>query len=97
VPRQQLIQVDLLDKLPLGTPNLEVPAGGMTVPHIRWAVERWSCLCHAAAVSTCVTRPCWPAAVLPRRILRTGEPIHVDLFHLGLFLLLTMVRESCFF
>lgn len=35
VPRQQLIQVDLLDKLPLGTADLQVPAEGMTVPHIR--------------------------------------------------------------
>ncbi|WIA32613.1 hypothetical protein OEZ86_003416 [Tetradesmus obliquus] len=35
VPRQQLIQVDLLDKLPMGSPDLTVPAGGLTVPHIR--------------------------------------------------------------
>jgi hypothetical protein len=35
VPRQQLIQVDLLDKLPMGTADLQVPAGGLTVPHIR--------------------------------------------------------------
>lgn len=37
VPRQRLIQVDLLDKLPLGTDDLHVPAEGMTVPHIRCA------------------------------------------------------------
>jgi hypothetical protein len=37
VPRQRLIQVDLLDKLPLGTADLQVPAEGMTVPHIRCA------------------------------------------------------------
>ena len=35
VPRQRLIQVDLLDKLPLGVVDLQVPAEGMTVPHIR--------------------------------------------------------------
>eukprot|EP00879_Flechtneria_rotunda_P018686 GHRR01019609.1.p1 GENE.GHRR01019609.1~~GHRR01019609.1.p1 ORF type:complete len:296 (+),score=72.59 GHRR01019609.1:508-1395(+) len=55
VPRQQLIQVDLLDKLPLGTSNLSVPAEGLIVPHIR-----------------------------------TGEPLQIDLYRLGQFLILTM-------
>lgn len=45
MPRQRLIQVDLLDKQPLGTNSLQVPPGGMTVPHIRcaWrlAVRTW--------------------------------------------------------
>ncbi|KAF8071345.1 Eef1akmt4 [Scenedesmus sp. PABB004] len=35
VPRQRLIQVELLDAQPLGTAALEAPPGGMTVPHIR--------------------------------------------------------------
>jgi hypothetical protein len=40
VPRQRLIQVDLLDKQPLDTADLQVPADGMTVPHIR-CVDVW--------------------------------------------------------
>lgn len=55
VPRQRLIQVDLLDRLWLDNADLVAPPGGMTVPHIR-----------------------------------TGEPLHVDLFELGQFLILTM-------
>ena len=55
VPRQQLIQVDLLDKLPLNTADLHVPSEGLTVPHIR-----------------------------------TEEPVHVDLYILGQFIVMTM-------
>lgn len=55
VPRQQVIQVLLLDALPLDTADLSAPAGGLTVGHIR-----------------------------------SGEPLHVDLWLLGVFLLLTM-------
>jgi hypothetical protein len=43
VPRQRLIQVDLLDKLPLGTADLQVPAEGMTVRHIRCARQLLLC------------------------------------------------------
>jgi hypothetical protein len=51
VPRQQLIQVDLLDKLPMATADLQVPAGGLTVPHIRTgehsvAANGGCCSCH---------------------------------------------------
>jgi hypothetical protein len=47
VPRQQLIQVDLLDKLPMGTADLQVPAGGLTVPHIRTGAH---CFCSELVV-----------------------------------------------
>jgi hypothetical protein len=47
VPRQQLIQVDLLDQLPMGTADLQVPAGGLTVPHIRTGAHTSMHMCHS--------------------------------------------------
>lgn len=53
VPRQRLIQVDLLDKQPLGTNDLQVPPGGMKVPHIRcaWRLAVQTCLTAALAAT----------------------------------------------
>jgi hypothetical protein len=98
--------VELLDKLPLGTDDLQVPPGGMTVAHIRCVCARARapvrmCCALCCAVTDGRAQHALRGAPLPLHALlvhhtprcahRTGRPLHVDLFHLGLFLLLTMV------
>lgn len=53
VPRQRLIQVDLLDQQPLDTADLQVPPGGMTVPHIRCVATVYTSMRVVLCVVSC--------------------------------------------